>query len=135
MPRTPLTIVFLIALSIVLAASGCSVTNQALVKITEKDKGSTITVNKNQALRLSLPSNPTTGYSWEIVSLGGPTLKQQAPSKFQQQGNGIGAGGVEIFTFKPTRAGKARITMIYHRKFEPKVPPTQTFEIQVKVID
>lgn len=113
----------------------CALPGAGVVQVAIVDSGSVAELTLSQVLEVKLPSNPTTGYSWTVVSQGEPGLQIQIPSKFQQEGNfnHIGAGGTETFTFTPVTPGSGVILMIYHRPFEPEVQPVDTFEIEVTV--
>jgi inhibitor of cysteine peptidase len=87
-----------------------------------------------QEFTISLPSNPTTGYSWALAgSLPDGLLlvgSQYKPS--QPDPNVVGSGGVEEWTFKATKAGTATLTFEYRRPWEKELPPAQRKVFVVK---
>ncbi len=97
------------------------------------DNGSTIEVNKGQILVISLESNPSTGSTWEVTELDTHILRQIGEPEFQPGSNVPGAPGMQIFRFEAVNTGQTPLKLIYHRPFEPNVPPLKTFSIQVIV--
>ncbi|MEM9243836.1 MAG: protease inhibitor I42 family protein [Pseudomonadota bacterium] len=97
------------------------------------DKASFVSA-KNPEYRLSLASNPSTGYHWYIVSYK-PEFMRLASYQFDQPtSNKIGSGGQETWLFKLNPiAFKApmllKINMIYARPFELDKGEKHTFYI------
>ena len=77
---------------------------------------SEITVNCGETFDIVLESNATTGYQWTSEYDSG--MLDLIESKYIVQGEGIGAGGVEVFTFKPKRVEDTKIRFIYKRDWE-----------------
>lgn len=77
---------------------------------------SEITVNFGESFDIVLESNATTGYQW-IAEYDSREL-ELAESRYIVQGEGIGAGGVEVFTFKPKQVEDVKIRFIYKREWE-----------------
>ncbi len=82
----------------------------------------TDTVTKGEQFTLSIRSNPTTGYRWELRSQ--PLHSQfQQPDTFGEfdipaastQGGAMGVGGRQLFKFLAQAAGQDRITLVYER--------------------
>jgi inhibitor of cysteine peptidase len=103
------------------------------VNLLGNDNGGQIELAKGQILVVTLESNPTTGYSWEVVSSEGSILRQVGEAEFNPQSDLIGAPGVEIFRFEAAGAGQTELKMVYHRPWEKDVEPLQTFSVQVTV--
>jgi inhibitor of cysteine peptidase len=103
------------------------------VNVQAADDGSQVSLAKGQVLVVTLESNPTTGYSWEVVGLDGAFLRQVGEAEFQAQSDLIGAGGVEILRFEAAATGQVDLKMVYHRPWEKGVEPLQTFAVQVTV--
>jgi inhibitor of cysteine peptidase len=124
---------FVFVLSLVLLC-GCAGGNT--VGITDSDQGGHIELQAGQTLIVSLVSNPTTGYSWQISENDTVILVQQGEVEYQQDPKSeglVGAGGTEIFRFKAQAVGQVNLTLIYHRPWEVDVDPLQTFAVQVVV--
>jgi len=122
---------FLLVLSLLLAACG----SQAAT-LTEADDGTRIELSPGQILTITLPSNPTTGYSWQVAQIDPKTLKQQGEAEYQQSSGSkdlVGAGGTETFRFEALQPGETTLQLAYHRPWEIGVPPIQTFSVTVIV--
>jgi len=122
---------FLLVLSLLLAACG----SQAAT-LTEADNGAQIELSPGQTLTITLPSNPTTGYSWQVTQIDLKTLKQQGEAEYRQSPGSkdlVGAGGTETFHFEALQAGETTLQLAYHRPWENGVPPIQTFSVTVIV--
>ena len=91
-------------------------------------------VNKEFVILIALESNPTTGYSWEakydetMLELVEETYEL---GEYAQQGL-IGAGGTELFRFRPLKSGDVEITMVYKRPWESEILDQKVFTIDIK---
>ena len=87
----------------------------------------TMTINADPASKqvvVTLPSNPTTGYQWNVSAYDTKLLKLVSSHYVAPQTTLIGAGGKMIFTFALLK-GKSNpnvtpMTFIYARSWEPK---------------
>jgi len=107
------------------------------VNIDENDADSQVELEQGQILVVTLESNPTTGYRWELAETQESILEQMGEAEFKQSDTGepplVGAGGWEIFSFKAISAGQMTLQLGYHRPWEEGVEPVKTFSIQVVV--
>jgi inhibitor of cysteine peptidase len=95
----------------------------------------TITVKLGQPFAITLESNRTTGYQWELAQpLDGAILKLANSEYKAPNTTRVGAGGEEVWTFQTVGKGKAEILMKYVRPWEKDVAPakTQTFKVVVR---
>jgi len=107
------------------------------VRIGQADAGKTIVANVGDSVVLSLPSNPSTGFSWAVTAttrtLGYPTTRFVRGSS-----NAVGSGGTAKFTWKTANllspAGLHRVTVAYRRPWETNVAPAQTFTFTLKLV-
>jgi len=106
------------------------------VDVDEADNGGQIELELGQILVVTLESNPSTGYQWEILENDESVLKQFGQAEFKPSDTSeqpmVGAGGWEIFRFKAVSAGQATLELVYHRTWE-DAEPLKTFSIQVTV--
>lgn len=123
----------LIALMLILALfNGCGDQDKL---ITASDNGSEIRLRTGETLTVRLDSNPTTGYSWQVMEIDNTVLGQEGDPEYKADpGSGglAGAGGEETTRFKALGAGKTTLTLGYMRPWE-DLPPIETFRIQVVV--
>ena len=84
-------------------------------------------------LELSFESNPTTGYQWEVVELNQAVLRQLGEEYVAPATDLLGAAGKEVFRFEAVSPGETLLKLVYHRPFEPEVPPEQTYQVNIIV--
>ena len=107
------------------------------INVNEQDNDGQIELEQGQVLVVTLQSNPTTGYSWEVSENQEKILQQMGDSEFISQDTGdapiVGAGGWEIFRFKAVSAGQVTLKLIYRRPWEEDVEPVTKFSLNVVV--
>ena len=135
-------------LAVLLLAAGCASSESAAsdadtdrggeetVAVGAAVNGSQVELASGQELEVTLESNPTTGYSWEVVEVDKAVLIQvgdaefrEAPKEDEQM---VGVGGTEIFRFEAS-TGETSLSLVYHRPWEKDVEPLETFTVQVVV--
>jgi inhibitor of cysteine peptidase len=85
----------------------------------ENDTSQTVTLLKE--FSVSLPSNPSTGFGWKIVSYDRQFL-QLLRHRYQKPAQPRpGAGGQEFFDFLPLKSGRTTIVCHYQRIFQKQV--------------
>jgi len=125
-------IVLLIAVAICLVSiAGCK---PKPVQLTDTDNGKDISLKVGDRLVITLPGNPSTGYSWEVNTVDVAVLSQVGDPQFVSDNTGlVGAGGKLALTFDAEKGGITSLVLVYHRPWETDVAPLQTFKIQVTV--
>lgn len=106
------------------------------IQLGETDNGRTVSIEKSGRLVVSLPSNPSTGFSWTVAATEPRLLEMQGEPKYVPPKSTppvVGAAGTQVFTFKAVATGTARLDLIYSRTFEKGVPPEKTFSVTVDV--
>lgn len=84
-------------------------------------------------LHACLPSNPTTGYSWQIKSVDSAVIKPVGKPVYEKPSSkAMGASGSEVFQFRGVARGQTVVTMVYVRPWE-KTKPAKTFRFTVGV--
>jgi len=106
------------------------------VQVNEDDDGGQIELELGKLLVVTLESNPSTGYQWELLESNESILKQFGQAEFKPSEISdppvVGAGGWEIFRFKAVSAGQMTLELVYHRSWE-DTEPLKSFSIQVVV--
>jgi inhibitor of cysteine peptidase len=101
-----------------------------------EDEGTLVELSPGQVLEVTLASNPTTGYSWEVSEVVESVLTQMGEAEFlealKESEQLVGAGGTETFRFA-SATGETTLTLVYHRPWEKDVEPLETFTVQVVV--
>ena len=103
--------------------------------LTETDNGKQIAVNSGDGVTLTLVSNPTTGYNWQVMEMDDAILVQDGDPEYKQSPSPeglVGAGGTETFRFKALGTGETALKLGYMRPWE-SIAPIETFIIQVVV--
>jgi inhibitor of cysteine peptidase len=108
------------------------------VQINEQQNGSTILLASGQLLTLTLPSNPSTGYTWELTALPTRLLKPHAPAQAEKTRSSSvaipGEPGSITYRFLTIGEGSGSLVLRYRRVFEPAtIPARKEFKIRVQV--
>ena len=69
-----------------------------------------------QTATVSLPSNPTTGYSWKVEQSN--DLFEITSEFAEGEGGALGAGGTDTFTLTPRASGETAVMFMYGRSWE-----------------
>jgi len=127
--RTAVVMSFFLAMALF---SGCGTHG---TRITAVDNGKQITLQSGDAMTLTLESNLTTGYSWQVLAIDNRVLIQEGDPEYKDATGSdgvVGAGGTQTFRFKAVGAGETSLELGYMRPWE-AVPPIKTFSVQVIV--
>lgn len=100
------------------------------MRLNENDSNKTVEIRVDDELEIILPANLTRGYIWEVSSLNVDMLKLNN-THFIASDKIIGAGGIEVMKFQAIAVGKNQIKLIFHKPFEPNIPPLKTFNLTV----
>ena len=87
-------------------------------------------VKVDKAFKISLQSNPSTGYKWE-VSLHKAFLKLEADRFRSSTSPLVGAGGTQEFVLLPIRQGKTKVHFIYKRPWEKSIARKKTYILHI----
>jgi inhibitor of cysteine peptidase len=94
-----------------------------------------ITVKKNAQFTIELDSNPSTGYTNIITELD-PTFIKNIKKEYKPQQTKpglIGAGGIDLFTFKALKKGKTTLVIEYVRPWEKPLQPVRTISYPITI--
>jgi inhibitor of cysteine peptidase len=105
------------------------------LELGESDDGGTFTVQEGDDVVLSLPANPSTGYSWVVTatdrSFGYPE------ETFEADSGATGSGGTSTFTWKTSGPfnliGPHTVKLEYKRPWDTTNPPEDTFTFTVDI--
>jgi inhibitor of cysteine peptidase len=101
------------------------------MRLTEEDDGCLAELGEDQVLVITLESNPSTGYSWEVAEIDEDVLHQVGESEFEQLAPLLGAPEKQTLRFKPVGPGQSILKLVYHRPWEEGVEPAREFSVQV----
>jgi inhibitor of cysteine peptidase len=93
-----------------------------------------VKVRKGQTFTLTLRSNPTTGYIWQLGKPPEDGVIQFIDNQYRGDKSGlVGAGGREIWTFKAVGTGETTIDLKYVRPWEKNTAPAKSALFKVVV--
>jgi inhibitor of cysteine peptidase len=115
-----------------LFALAASITMSAPTIFTEKDAGRVIKIYTGDQLQIVLEANPSTGYTWEPISIDTKVLKPGDTDYVPNAGH-FGSSGRMILRFEAVDRGYTSLKLVYHQPFEKDTPPRNMFEIIVHV--
>ena len=78
---------------------------------------------------IELAGNPTTGYAWQVHA--DSQHLELLGQVFEPGGEGVGAGGQEVFRFRVLAAGETEVACEYRRPWEKEVHDTRRFRVAV----
>jgi inhibitor of cysteine peptidase len=90
-------------------------------------------VELNAEIRLSLPGNPTTGYSWQLSITPGITILNESYIPDDATGTLAGSGGTYVWIMKAVQPGNQVISGVYARPWEASGPNQSTFTLTLEV--
>lgn len=88
-------------------------------------------VNLDSEFKISLESNPTTGYKWEakfdenFLKLKSDTLSRPSEAL-------VGQGGTQTFGFLPVKVGETTIEFLYKRPWEKEPTKKKQYKVTVR---
>ncbi len=107
-----------IALAVLAGACGGDGTNA--VTLTRADSGTAVQVAPAQVITLTLESNRTTGFRWQLVGRPDAAVLRLVSSEYvAPEGGLVGEGGTEVWTFESVSRGATSLGLAYSKPFEP----------------
>lgn len=101
---------------------------------TYTDASQPVDIRLDSEFIISLPSNPTTGYTWTenhdeaMLKMVDKSYQQNEASKGM-----VGAGGTEHLRFKALKSGETKITLVYRRPWEQPSSQDKTAVFTVRI--
>lgn len=119
-------------LVLALALAGCG-GDGGKIELTAADSGGRIEASTGDTITITLDSNVTTGFQWNLVTEPDGAVAKLVSSEYVPPEDGlIGEGGVEIWTFEAVAPGETDLGLSYFRPFEPE-SVDGTFAVTVAV--
>ncbi|NSW85179.1 MAG: protease inhibitor I42 family protein [Syntrophobacteraceae bacterium] len=102
--------------------------------IGEKDTGSPVRLQVGEEFTITLESNPTTGYGWQLTGKPNPDVVRHVSNEFKGSETGmLGAGGMEWWKFRTVGQGKTVLSFEYLRPWEKGEAPIRKIRFTVVV--
>jgi inhibitor of cysteine peptidase len=115
--------------------SSCTISGD--IMLDENDNGRKIQLSQDEDFIITLASNPSTGFSWQVAEIDESILRQVGESEYvisDQPNQPIpGEGGKEVFRFVTVSPGKTTLSLFYTRPWEETDEPEKSFSIEVSV--
>jgi len=125
-PLLPLTLALL---------AGCAGQSKPVVTLEDASDCKPLKLHTGQELALILPSNPTTGFRWELRNAANGLLRALGPEVYSNPEDAglVGSAGESTWRFRVTAAGEDTLELAYRRPWEAEVAPAQTFVCPIAV--
>jgi inhibitor of cysteine peptidase len=108
--------------------------SQCAVGVDASYDGKAVEVPSDCQLKVSLGSNPTTGYEWMLAGISDSGVVELVDTYYLPFPSELmGTGGMEVWAFQTVHAGSSLISMEYRRPWEEGVDPAHTFSLNVIV--
>lgn len=112
---------FVIILGLTLFLTACSPNGGTFT-----EPGTPITLQRGSRFTIELPSNVTTGYSWEFSVPVDTKYLKVLKTYYTNPNNGlVGSGGTQGWIIEAMQPGSTSINLEYKRPWEETVPPVQ----------
>jgi inhibitor of cysteine peptidase len=130
--KSKLLLIGLVAVTL-MTLTACT-SNAKEVSVNESSSGKQVEIAVDGTLIVTLESNSTTGYSWELKNIVDTTILQKIGNVYLAPTTTlVGAGGKEVWNFKALKAGTTTLTMEYNRPWESDSPAAESFTLTVVV--
>lgn len=128
------SIIAIMSLCLFSCLSGGSVAPSE-VSVDESHNGKKVEIAVAGALTVTLESNPTTGFQWELASISDQAVLEKQSNTFEapEDTGMVGAPGKEVWTFKALKKGSSTISMEYSQPWEGGTKAAETFSLTVVV--
>ena len=106
--------------------------------LTQSQNGGKIKAVKGSEIQIILDSNPTTGFTWQVVSFDSTIIRLQSEELLHQEKTGpdeirVGTPSKQLFKFKALNNGKTRLQLHYQRPWEKAAPAANQFSVEITV--
>ncbi len=105
----------------------------SVIFISQDDNGREFTLDRGDALEISLPATSGTGYTWQAEPVNGGFVKQVGEPAFALDSAMPGASGHQIFHFSVGASGTGILKIRYTRPWEKGSKPAKVFKIMLIV--
>ena len=136
--KTRLIVLTSIIAAMSLCLFGCSPGGSVApseVSVDESATGKTVEIAVGGSLTVTLESNATTGFQWELASISDQAVLEKQSNTFEapEDTGMVGAPGKEVWTFKALKKGSSTISMEYSQPWEGGTKAAETFSLTVVV--
>jgi len=103
--------------------------------VIEKQSQCPVHLDVGQALTLTLPSNPSTGYRWLLQNPANAVLGALGPEVYSSADSDgmVGSAGQSTWRFRANKAGSGHLLLVYQQPWAPEEKPARTFDCDIEV--
>ncbi|TLX54703.1 peptidase inhibitor I42 [Stutzerimonas nosocomialis] len=113
--------------------AACSSTPPSSVSLKD-DRSCPLNLHAGQTLIVSLPSNPTSGYRWNLQDAAPGQLKSLGPEVFSSPDKDvIGGEGLSTWRFQVQGGGSGRLYLAYQQPWDAAAEPAGLFDCRIEV--
>ena len=125
----------LVALVGLVSLSACATAPSAKqVSVDATYSGKQVQTTVGDTVVVTLDSNPSTGFKWELAKLSDTDVLKMADNKYEGPDKAMpGAGGKEVWIFKALAPGTSAVRMEYSRPWAGGEKAVQVFDLTVAV--
>ncbi|MDY6966481.1 MAG: protease inhibitor I42 family protein [Halobacteriota archaeon] len=128
----------LVLVIVLVGTSGCLSSDlEETVYVDASSAGKEVELSLGDTLVITLNSNPTTGFRWNLTEMSDGSVLRLSGNEFEPPEASdpplVGAGGREVWTFNAIKAGSSIISMEYSRPWEEETEPAETFNLTIVV--
>jgi inhibitor of cysteine peptidase len=119
-----------------IASSSGGSQSAAKVALSGDKAAASVQIQPGGTVEISLEGNPTTGYSWFVVTPADPKILLVSDIKYTQNkapARMVGVGGSFTLTAKGLAKGKTTLAFEYKRPWEKNTPAIRTATVEVTV--
>lgn len=102
------------------------------VTVTKAQDGQVLDARVGDSISLSLPENPSTGYTWAVESVDEAALDLGSPTDHRER-PGVGSGGMKTWTLRARAPGRTRVEMKRWRHWEGDRSVVERFAVTVDI--
>lgn len=116
--------------------AGKKPTPQKPTLLGERDNGRDKTFRAGDVIEIRLPSNPSTGFGWQITGSAPGITPQSGTPTFESDKHApsmAGGGGTQVFRFAASGAGRGTLRLSYRRSWEKKAA-AKSWEVRYRVV-
>jgi len=125
-------LVLLLLMFVSTSQQSVSAKDTQVVTATQDQKSAEASVTTNHELQVRLPSQPGTGFSWQLLRT--PSLvKLKGQSTEPPDKSRPGAWQMQMFRFQAGTPGSETLQFGYRRLWEKDTPPAKTFSLVVTI--
>ena len=104
------------------------------VSVDASSTGKSITMSVGDTLVVTLQSNASTGFSWQLDQISDTSVLEKTNNQYVAPATPMpGAPGSEVWTFEALKSGTSAILMEYSQPFAGGIKGAQTFSLTVNV--